>query len=88
MLANIGKKPYNKSMEIPRRVSGRKEKETMTKLRCKKEYGTWFYEKELATWQNGLDAPVYHLFDEDRKFAESFGSYGDMKYFVETGIVL
>lgn len=57
----------------------------MTKVRCKKEYGTWFYEKLTG---GDLDAPVYDLYSTDGKFVAEFGSYGDMKYYIETGVLL
>lgn len=57
----------------------------MTKLRCKKEYGKWFYEKESSY---DLDEPIYNLYNEEGKFISTFGGYNDMKYFVETGTIL
>lgn len=57
----------------------------MKKLRCRKEFGTWFY-KKLEHYD--LDAPIYELYDKNEKFVNTFGSYNDMKYFVETGVVL
>jgi len=44
--------------------------------------------KETPTDMNGLDAPIYHLFDEEGEPVNTFGSYGDMKYYVETGVAL
>lgn len=57
----------------------------MKKVRCKKEYGTWFYEK---VEHYDLDAPIYELYTEEGNFENTFGSYADMKYYIETGIVL
>ena len=57
----------------------------MTKVRCKKELGTWFYKKITG---GDLDAPVYELYTDTMDYVAEFGSYGDMKYFIEYGIVL
>lgn len=54
----------------------------MKRLKCKKAYGLWQYEK-IEDYD--LDAPIYELYDEHGAFVSSFGSYGDMKYYVETG---
>lgn len=60
----------------------------MTKLRCKKEFGEWFYTKIVPDYYNDLDAPIYELYNNSKKFAGTFGCYSDMKYFVETGVML
>ncbi len=60
----------------------------MKKLRCKKEMGTWFYEKINPSLDNELDAPIDILQKEDKTDGGEFGSYGDMKVFIETGINL
>lgn len=60
----------------------------MTKLKCKKALGVWYYRKETPTAMNGLDAPIYSLYDDEWNFKMNFGSYGDMKYYVETGVIL
>jgi hypothetical protein len=60
----------------------------MTKLRCKKEYGVFQYEKIVPSCYNDLDGTIYELYDENGNYINSFGSYGDMKYYVETGIIL
>lgn len=57
----------------------------MKKLKCKKEFGVWYYEKISPNCYNDLDAPIYELYDENQKLVNEFGSYGDMKYYVETG---
>jgi len=64
--------------------------EGLKKLKCKKELGKWYYIKTEATISNDLDAPIWSLYrDEDGEdFVNDFGSYGDMKYYIETGIVL
>lgn len=62
----------------------------MKKLRCKKKYGTWFYtiEKPDKYGTSVLRFPVYILQKEDGSDGGEFGSYNDMKYYVETGINL
>ena len=57
----------------------------MKKVRCRKEFGTWFY-KKIEHYD--LDAPIYELYREDGTFDNTFGSYNDMKYYIETGIIL
>lgn len=57
----------------------------MKKLRCKKQYGTWYYTKEVPSIYNDFDAPVYNLFDENQHPVMSFGCYDEMKFYVETG---
>lgn len=57
----------------------------MKKLRCKKEFGTWFYEK---IEHYDLDAPIYELYNENGQYENAFGCYSDMKYYIETGIIL
>lgn len=58
----------------------------MTKLKCKKMFGVWYYtiEKPEKFGSCILDAPIYHLYDDNLKYVDVFGSYGDMKYYVET----
>lgn len=62
----------------------------MKKLRCKKEYGTWFYEIEKPEkyGTSVLSFPIYILHKEDGTDGGEFGTYGDMKYYVETGKIL
>lgn len=60
----------------------------MIKLKCKKKYGNWYYKKIYPTYDNNLDAPIYVLQKEDKTDGGEFGSYGDMKYYIETGINL
>ena len=57
------------------------------KLRCKKEFGEWWYDKVEPNDWNGLDATIYELHEKNGDITV-FGSYGDMKYYVETGIIL
>lgn len=63
----------------------------MNKLRIKKEYGEWMYKRIRANDYNDLDADIYELYkvvDGRPIFENTFGSYGDMKYFIEMGIVI
>ena len=62
----------------------------MKKLKCKKIYGVWYYEIEKPQKYGTcvLDAPVYHLYNDKKQYINVFGSYGDMKYFVETGKII
>lgn len=61
----------------------------MKKVRCKKEYGVWYYEKVMPTDENELDAPLYELTsEEDQSHFITFGSYNDMMFYIQTGIIL
>lgn len=60
----------------------------MKKLRCKKQYGNWFYTTRKPDIYNDLDAPTYDLYDPQGKYVATFGCYNDMRYYVETGIIL
>lgn len=62
-----------------------KGKNTMKKVRTRKEFGTWYYIKVEADDLNELDAPIFKLYDEGGDWVDNFGSYGDMKYYIETG---
>ena len=57
----------------------------MKKLKCKKQYGNWFY--EIIRYDD-VEFPIYVLQKEDKTDGGEFGSYGDMKHYVETGEVL
>lgn len=43
---------------------------------------------ESPTWQNSLDAPIYKLYNAEREHVADFAYYGDMKIFVETGVII
>ena len=58
------------------------------KLKCKKEYGVWYYKKIKPTGSNDLDAPIYELYNSKKEFVNTFGCYSDMKYFVIEGVIL
>ena len=62
----------------------------MKRLKCKKEFGVWYYEIEKPEKYGTciLDSPICHLYNENKQYENSFGNYGDMKYYVETGIIL
>lgn len=60
------------------------------KLKCKKQFGNWFYKIEYPEKYGCccIDGNIYHLYNENKQEEQEFGSYGDMKYYVETGIIL
>lgn len=60
----------------------------MKKLKCKKQFGVWFYTKINPDDLNDLDAPIYELYSIDGEPIGCFGCYSDMKYFVETGVII
>ena len=60
----------------------------IVKLKCKAKFGTWYYQKFTPDYYNDLDAPIYNLYDGQGGFVAEFGCYGDMKYYVETGIII
>lgn len=57
------------------------------RVKCKKQYGIWYYKKEIPEKYGTclLDAPIYHLRNEERTDGGIFGSYSDMKHYIETG---
>lgn len=57
----------------------------LKKVRCKKKYGTYFYDVIKPSIYNDLDAPIYELYDLNGELINEFGAYGDMKYYIETG---
>lgn len=60
----------------------------MTKLKCRKELGVWYYKKITPAQDPELYAPIYELYDSNMIFQHTFGGYGDMIYFVRTGVIL
>ena len=62
--------------------------ENFKRLRCKRIYGIWFYRIIKPTYDNNLDANIIEAFRVDKKDGGEFGSYGDLKYYVETGKIL
>jgi hypothetical protein len=57
----------------------------MLKVKCKKQFGIWYYEKIQS---DDLDAPIYELYDDKKRFVNTFVCYNDMKYYIETGEIL
>ena len=55
----------------------------MKKLRCKKQFGTWYYEKIMPDDYNDLDEPVWELYDENKKYVGTAGYYDELFYYVE-----
>lgn len=63
----------------------------MQKMKIAKKYGEWFYNKIFPDCYNDLDAPIYELYkmvDGKPEYEKTFGCYGDMKYYAQTGICL
>ena len=58
------------------------------KVKCKKKYGVWYYKVIKPDVYNDLDGPLYELYNEKYEHQYDFGCYGDMKYYIETGIVI
>lgn len=57
----------------------------LKKVRCKKQYGVWYYEIVKPNDYNDLDGPIYCLYDSNKNPVYDFSCYGDMKYYIETG---
>lgn len=60
----------------------------MKKVKCKKQYGVWYYEKIMPNVYNDLDAPIYELYNEKKEFVVTCGCYYEMIYYIETGEVI
>ena len=60
----------------------------MQKVRCKKEFGVWFYTKEMPNDWNELDGTIYTLYNEKQELVAEFGVYWHMKHYIETGEVV
>lgn len=62
----------------------------MKKLKCKKQFGNWFYKiiKAEKYGRCATEFDTYELYNDKQEFINVFGSYGDLKYFVETKIIL
>ena len=60
------------------------------RVKCKKQLGVWYYKIEKAERFGvaRLDGDLYHLYNDKKEYENTFGSYGDMKYFIEYGEVL
>ena len=62
----------------------------MKKLKCKKQFGNWFY-KIIKAEKYGscvIDFNIYELYNDKQEIINVFSSYRDLKYFVETKIIL
>lgn len=59
----------------------------MTKLKCKKCYGDWYYEIEMPTLYNDLDAPIYHLYKDKngKEFVANFSNRDDILFYIING---
>lgn len=62
----------------------------MKRLRCKKEYGEWYYVKVKGERYGScvVEFDTYELYNKDKEYVNTFGFYNDMKYYIETGIVI
>ena len=60
----------------------------MKRLRCKKEFGVWYYKKVMPDIYNDFDAPVWELYNDKKEFVVLCGFYYEMLYYVEYGDVL
>lgn len=60
----------------------------LKRLRCKKSLGEWYYCVEYVTTKCDLDGNVYYLYNSNKEYVQCFAYYADMKYYLETGIVL
>ena len=52
------------------------------KLRCKKEYGEWYYTSSKE-WNDGWVTMIYTLYDNNKNFVNEFWGYSEMKEYVE-----
>lgn len=57
----------------------------LKQVRCKKECGVWYYQKEIPNDYNELDGPLYELYDSNKRLVRVFAFYNDMMHFVRTG---
>lgn len=57
----------------------------LKKLRCKKQFGTWYYKKVMPNVYNDFDAPVYELYNDKKEFVFLCGYYSEMFMYVEYG---
>lgn len=60
----------------------------MKKVRCKKEYGIWYYKKIVPDCYNELDGTLYILCDSNGSEVAEFGTYWHMKHYIETGEII
>lgn len=62
--------------------------EKLKKLRIKKDYGTWYYEKCKEIDVDWYLYDLYEEVDDKKKYVGSFATYADMFYFIKYGINL
>lgn len=62
----------------------------MKKLKYKKQFGNWFYKiiKPEKYGSCAIDFNICELYNDNQEITNVFGSYRDLKYFVETKIIL
>lgn len=60
----------------------------MKKLRCKKEFGIWYYKKVMPSMYDDLDGAIYSLFNDKFEYIGDFAYYNDMKHYIEFGEML
>lgn len=54
----------------------------MKQLRCRKELGTWHYERVVDFWKEV--APFYTLYDANMNEVDDFDSYAEMRSYIES----
>lgn len=54
----------------------------MKKVRISKEYGTFYYEKIM---DYDLDAPIYEVYDSEKRYLITCGCYDEMIAFIKGG---
>lgn len=54
----------------------------MKQMRCRKDLGTWYYEKHIDPWKEV--APFYTLYDADMNEVDDFDTYAEMRGYLET----
>lgn len=54
----------------------------MKKVRISKEYGTFYYEKIM---DYDLDAPIYEVYDSNKKYLATRGCYDEVISFIKSG---
>lgn len=57
----------------------------MKRLKIKKQYGVFYYEKIREI---DMEFDLYYLYNEKKEYINTFAFYNDMKYFIETDLNL
>lgn len=60
----------------------------MKKVRCKKEYGIWYYKKILPNNNNDLNTAVYELYNDKTELVYTCSYYSSLIYYIQTGVEL